>query len=201
MSAEDDVHVFDWDGANVCRVQAVLQVVLYRCAAAAAAAAAALPQSGLPTMYWCDGRYQARMVASPAGGIPLSKLSHPKPEGVAPGNGYSHVVTGPGRWVAIAGQVSLDADGKLVGEGDPEAQANQVFANLERCLAAAGATFADVVKLNFYVTDIAFLPAVRTARDEHIDTTNPPASTAVQVVSLFRPEALIEIEAYAVVAD
>jgi enamine deaminase RidA (YjgF/YER057c/UK114 family) len=132
---------------------------------------------------------------------PLSKLSHPKPEGVAPGNGYSHVVTGPGRWAAIAGQVSLDADGKLVGEGDPEAQARQVFANLERCLAAAGATFADVVKLNFYVTDIAFLPAVRTARDEHIDTTNPPASTAVQVVSLFRPEALIEIEAYAVVAD
>jgi enamine deaminase RidA (YjgF/YER057c/UK114 family) len=126
-------------------------------------------------------------------------LNHLNPEGVAPGNGYSHVVTGPGRWVAIAGQVAFDADGNLVGEGDPAAQAQQVFANLERCLQAAGATFADVVKLNFYVTDVAYLPAVRIARDAHIDTANPPASTAVQVVALFRPDILIEVEAYAVV--
>lgn len=131
----------------------------------------------------------------------MSPLTHLNPEGVAPGNGYSHVVTGPGRWVAIAGQVAFDAEGNLVGEGDAGAQARQVFANLERCLAAAGATFADVVKLNFYVTDVAFLPAIRVARDAHIDTANPPASTAVQVVALFRPDALLEIEAYAVVAD
>ena len=131
----------------------------------------------------------------------MSPISHPSPEGVAPGNGYSHVATGPGRWVAIAGQVSLDADGKFVGVGDPAAQAQQVFANLERCLSAAGATFADVVKLNFYVTDIGILPAVRTARDAYVDTVNPPASTAVQVVALFSPDALLEIEAYAVVAD
>lgn len=131
----------------------------------------------------------------------MSDLSRPQPEGVAPGNGYSHVVTGPGRWVAISGQVALDADGEIVGVGDPLAQARQVFGNLERCLAAAGATFADVMKLNFFVTDIAILPAVRTARDEHIDTANPPASTAVQVVALFKPELLLEVEAYAVVAD
>lgn len=129
----------------------------------------------------------------------MSQLTHLNPEGVAPGNGYSHVVTGPGRWVAIAGQVAFDADGNLVGEGDPAAQAQQVFANLERCLEAAGATFANVVKLNFYLTDVAFLPAVRVARDAYIDTSNPPASTAVQVVALFRPDILIEIEAYAVV--
>ncbi|WP_433015147.1 RidA family protein [Kribbella sp. CA-294648] len=126
-------------------------------------------------------------------------LTHLNPEGVAPGNGYSHVVTGPGRWVAIAGQVAFDADGNLVGEGDPAAQAQQVFANLERCLQAAGATFANVVKLNFYVTDVAYLPAVRVARDAYVDTANPPASTAVQVVALFRPDILIEVEAYAVV--
>ena len=129
----------------------------------------------------------------------MSQLTHLTPEGVAPGNGYSHVVTGPGRWVAIAGQVAFDANGNLVGEGDAATQAQQVFANLERCLAAAGATFADVVKLNFYLTDVAFLPAIRTARDAHIDTANPPASTAVQVVALFRPDLLLEIEAYAVV--
>lgn len=131
----------------------------------------------------------------------MSPISHPVPEGVAPGNGYSHVATGPGRWVAIAGQVSLDADGEFVGQGDPAAQARQVFVNLERCLTAAGATFADVVKLNFYVTDIGILPAVRTARDAYVDTADPPASTAVQVVALFSPDALLEIEAYAVVED
>jgi enamine deaminase RidA (YjgF/YER057c/UK114 family) len=131
----------------------------------------------------------------------LSQLSHLNPEGVAPGNGYTHVVSGPGRWVAISGQVAFDAEGKLVGEGDAGAQAQQVFANLERCLAAAGATFADVVKLNFFVTDVAFLPAIRVARDAHIDTANPPASTAVQVVALFRPDVLLEVEAYAVVAE
>ena len=129
----------------------------------------------------------------------MSKLSFPRPDNVAPGNGYSHVVTGPGQWVAIAGQVALDADGKFVGVGDPEAQARQVFANLDACLKAAGATFADVVKLNLYVTDIAYLPAIRTARDQYVDTTNPPASTAVQVVALFSPDALLEIEAYALI--
>lgn len=128
-------------------------------------------------------------------------LSHLNPDGVAPGNGYSHVVSGPGRWVAIAGQVSLDAQGEFVGVGDPAAQARQVFANLEKCLEAAGATFADVVKLNFFVTDIAILPHVRVARDAYIDTAEPPASTAVQVVALFSPDALIEVEAYAVVPD
>jgi enamine deaminase RidA (YjgF/YER057c/UK114 family) len=129
----------------------------------------------------------------------LSELSHPRPEGVAPGNGYSQVVTGPGQWVAIAGQVALDADGNFVGLGDPAAQARQVFANLDACLKAAGATFADVVKLNFYVTDIAYLPSIRTARDEYVDTANPPASTAVQVTALFSPDALLEVEAYAII--
>lgn len=131
----------------------------------------------------------------------MSQLSHPKPDGVAPGNGYSHVVTGPGRWVAIAGQVALDANAELVGPGDAAAQARQVFANLDACLKAAGATFDQVVKLGIYVTDLAVLPAIRTARDEYVDTANPPASTAVQVVALFRPDVLLEIEAFAIVAD
>lgn len=103
--------------------------------------------------------------------------------------------------MAISGQVALGPDGEIVGAGDAGAQARQVFANLKLCLEAAGATFADVVKLNFYVTDIGILPAVRTARDEHVDTDNPPASTAVQVAALFKPELLLEVEAYAVVPD
>ncbi|GAA4893871.1 RidA family protein [Streptomyces coeruleoprunus] len=123
------------------------------------------------------------------------------PDGVAPGSGYSHVVWGEGRLVAVSGQCAFDEDGEVVGEGDPAAQARQVFTNLRRCLAAAGATFDDVVKLTFFVTDVAHLPAVRAARDEVVDTSRPPASTAVQVTALVRPELLLEVEAFAVVPD
>ncbi|WP_307717677.1 RidA family protein [Streptomyces sp. V4I23] len=126
-------------------------------------------------------------------------LSHIPPNGVAPANGYSHVVVGEGRLVVISGQVALDAKGHVVGEGDAAAQACQVFENLRRCLAAGGATFADVAKLTYYVTDIAVLPEVRAARDAYVDTARPPASTAVQVAALFRPELLLEVEALAVI--
>jgi enamine deaminase RidA (YjgF/YER057c/UK114 family) len=132
----------------------------------------------------------------------VTTLRHvPTPPGVAPGNGYCHVVSGRGRLVAVAGQVALDEHGAVVGDGDPEAQARQVFENLRWCLAAAGAGFADVVKLGVFVTDMAYLPAVRTARDAVVDTTRPPASTAVQVAALARPEFLIEVDALALVAD
>src|SRR3954462_891482 len=116
------------------------------------------------------------------------------PDGVFPAAQYSHVVTGTGRLVAIAGQLAVDADGKLVGEGAPEAQARQVFANLGRCLAAAGAGFDDVVKLTFFVTDMAYLPAIRAARAEHIPDDRLPTASAVQVAALVRPEFLMEIE-------
>jgi enamine deaminase RidA (YjgF/YER057c/UK114 family) len=132
----------------------------------------------------------------------MSALQHFRaPDGLAPGPGYSHAVTGRGRWVATAGQVALDETGKLVGPDDPQAQTRQVFVNLGRALAAAGASFADVIKLNFYVTDIAMLPAIRAIRDEYVDTTRPPASTAVQVTALAMPGLMIEIEAWAICAD
>ena len=129
----------------------------------------------------------------------MSHLTHlSAPAGIVAGNGYSHVVWGRGRFIAVSGQIALDEHGELVGPGDPAAQARQVFANLGRCLTAAGATFQDVVKLTYFVTDIAHLPAVRTARDEVIDIAHPPASSAVQVAALFRPDLLLEIEAFAI---
>jgi enamine deaminase RidA (YjgF/YER057c/UK114 family) len=132
----------------------------------------------------------------------LTHLAHiAEPDGVAPGRGYTQVVTGAGRLVAVSGQVAFDARGDVVGPGDPGAQARQVFENLRACLAAAGATFDDVVKLTFFVTDVAYLPAVRAVRDEFVDTSRPPASTAVQVVSLVRPDLLLEVEAFAVVSE
>ncbi|MEU5375202.1 RidA family protein [Streptomyces sp. NPDC005968] len=123
----------------------------------------------------------------------------PAPDGVAPATAYTHVVMGTGRFVAISGQLALDEDGRLVGAGDPAAQARQVFENLRRCLAAAGATFDHVVKLTFFVTDMAHMTAIRAARAEHIPDDRLPAASAVQVAALVRPEFLMEIEAYAVV--
>lgn len=126
------------------------------------------------------------------------RLTHiARPEGVAPGPGYTQVVTGTGQLVAVSGQVALDENGQLVGPGDPSAQARQVFENLRRCLAAAGLSFGEVIKLTYYVTDVAHLPQVRAVRDEFIDVAHPPASTAVQVVALVRPEFLLEVEAFA----
>ncbi|GAA2828587.1 RidA family protein [Kitasatospora paracochleata] len=123
------------------------------------------------------------------------------PAGVAPSTRYSHVVSATGRQVFVAGQVALDESGALVGEGDAVAQARQVFANIGRCLAAAGAGFEHLTKLTIFVTDIAHLPGVRTAWDEALDPKHAPASSAVQVAGLFLPGLLLEIEAYAVVPD
>jgi enamine deaminase RidA (YjgF/YER057c/UK114 family) len=123
------------------------------------------------------------------------------PGGVAAGRGYSQVVTGRGQLVVVSGQVAQDECGELVGAGDAAAQARQVFENLRRCLAQVGAGFGDVVKLTFFVLDVADLPAIRAARDAVIDTTRPPASTAVQVAALFAPGYLLEIEAWALVGD
>ncbi|MEV5098893.1 RidA family protein [Streptomyces rochei] len=131
----------------------------------------------------------------------MSELTRiPAPEGVAPAAQYTHVVLGTGTFVAVSGQLALDEDGKVVGEGDAEAQARQVFENLRRCLAAAGANFDDVVKLTFFVTDMAHMSAIRAARAEHIPDDRLPAASAVQVAALVRPEFLMEIEALAVVS-
>ncbi|WP_405640864.1 RidA family protein [Streptomyces uncialis] len=131
-----------------------------------------------------------------------SHLTHvPAPDGVFPATAYTHVVLGTGRFVAISGQLALDEDGKLVGAGDPAAQARQIFTNLGRCLAAAGTGFDDVVKLTYFVTDIRNLAAVREVRGDFLDPARLPASSAVQVGALVGPEFLMEIEAYAIVPE
>ncbi|MEX0681896.1 MAG: RidA family protein [Dehalococcoidia bacterium] len=116
-------------------------------------------------------------------------------------SGYTHVVIATGgKSVFIAGQVALDTDGNLIGEGDVAAQAEQVFTNLTAALAAVGGTFANVVKITVFLTDMSHITTVRDIRNRYVDTANPPASTAVEVVALARPEWLIEVEAIAVVA-
>jgi reactive intermediate/imine deaminase len=126
------------------------------------------------------------------------QLSNP-PTLAAPA-GYSHLATvGAGRLVFVSGQVALDDKGNMVGKDDFRAQARQVFENLRAALEAAGASFRDVIKLNTYVVDIAGLAHFRAVRDEYVNTANPPASTALQVQRLFRPEFLLEVEAIAAV--
>jgi reactive intermediate/imine deaminase len=121
------------------------------------------------------------------------------PDTIAPPTGYTHVVETKGsRTVYISGQIALDPQGKLVGENDMQAQAEQVFKNLQAALASVGATFADVVKFTYFIVDISQIQAIRDVRNRYINTANPPASTAVEVRQLFRPEFLLEVEAVAV---
>ena len=125
------------------------------------------------------------------------------PATLPPPTGYSHIAkVNKGTLVYVAGQVSADASGKLVGEGDLGAQAEQVFKNLKLALEAAGATMADVVKMNTYlVAEVSQddLPKMRAVRERYMSKDKPPASTLVVVSRLARPGWLIEIEAVAAI--
>jgi reactive intermediate/imine deaminase len=129
------------------------------------------------------------------------RITRSNPEGLLTPGGYSHVVevTGPARTVYVAGQLPVDAKGTVVGARDMKAQAEQVFKNLETALAAAGARFDDVVKMNTYVTDISQIQAIRDVRARYFRS-GVPASTLVQVGALARPDCMLEIEVVAVVA-
>ncbi|HYF60187.1 MAG TPA: RidA family protein [Burkholderiaceae bacterium] len=120
------------------------------------------------------------------------------PPGV-PRAGYSHVavVTG-GRTIHVSGQVAVDEQGRVVGTTF-EAQAERVFDNLERALAAAGATLAHVAKMNVYVVglDAARVKAFREIRGRRFGE-HRPASTLVGTTALVVPEFMLEVEVVAV---
>ncbi|CAM3713776.1 RidA family protein [Kibdelosporangium persicum] len=123
--------------------------------------------------------------------------------GNAPGNGYAHAVTASGRLAFISGQVAIDEQGRLVGPGDLAAQTRQCLRNLENVLKRLGAGWADVVRFNWYVVDVAEVQVVRDVRDEFVRPAlggDPnPASSLIQVAGLFKPEFLIEVDAVAAV--
>lgn len=123
------------------------------------------------------------------------------PKTMAPPPGYTYVVetTGPGRTVYIAGQLGLDLDNMLVGApGDFRAQCEKAFDNLGLALAAVGARFSDLVKINNYLVDMAHISIFREVRDKFLNRKAPPASTTVAISELARPGALFEIEGIAV---
>ena len=117
---------------------------------------------------------------------------------------FSQVVvvrSGATTTIYLSGQVSVDQENNLIGAGDLKAQAEYAFANLERALAAAGATPADVVKINIYIKNYESPHAtiVREAMRTVFRHKELPASTWLGVETLALPELLIEVDAIAVI--
>ncbi len=116
--------------------------------------------------------------------------------------GFSQAIEVEGRHrvVYCSGQTSVDGNGNPVYAGDMIKQINQALDNLEIVLKAAGLTFANIVRLNYYTTDMTALSNAAPAYRPRLAAAGcKSASTAVGVTSLFHPELMIEIEATAVV--
>ncbi len=122
-----------------------------------------------------------------------------KLENMHPTRGYSHAARA-GNTLYIAGQVALDGDGNVIGEGDMAAQVRQVLENLTTVLASQDADFSNVVKINIFTTDIDGFLQTSDIRREYF-AGHAPASTLVQIERLARPVFLVEIEAIAIVPD
>ena len=134
----------------------------------------------------------------------MSQKKFVNPPGLKPLGMYSNVscATG-GTIVFISGQVAVDTEGRVVGKGDIEAQAVQVFENLKLALGAVGGTFNDVLKLTIFIRDLTpeRRKAVMGVRGRYISHTQPPAATMVGIDRLVEDDLLVEIEAVAAVDD
>lgn len=121
------------------------------------------------------------------------------PGGMTQPTAYTHLVKFD-KFLFIAGQVALDAEGNVIGDGDMKAQVRQVLENLKTILASEGADFSNIVKINTFTTDIEAFFETGDIRREYFGS-NAPASTLVQIDRLARPVFLVEIEAIAVSPD
>src|SRR3954471_7648014 len=127
----------------------------------------------------------------------MGTLEHPPAEGLLHNPAFSQVVAASGkRTIYTAGQVSIDERGALVGAADLAAQTAQAMRNVGLALSAAGASYADIVKITTYVVN--YKPEHRSiigkARSPFFAGGGPPASTLLAVTALALPEWLIEIE-------
>lgn len=118
------------------------------------------------------------------------------PEGMTQPKSYSHLVK-YGDLMFIAGQVALDGDGNVIGEGDMAAQFRQVLENLKSILQSEGADFSDIVKITIFTTDIEKYIEAAPLRSEYFGE-HAPAGTLVQIERLARPVFLVEVEAIAI---
>ncbi|MBR1219733.1 RidA family protein [Bradyrhizobium sp. U87765 SZCCT0131] len=131
----------------------------------------------------------------------MGKLECPRPQGLQQSPAFSQVVVAAGtHTIYTAGQVSTDESGATIGIGDLAAQTTQVMRNVGLALAAAGASYSDIVKITTFVVN--YRPEHRAvigkARAPFFADGTPPASTLVGVGALAHPEWLVEIEAVAV---
>jgi 2-iminobutanoate/2-iminopropanoate deaminase len=124
--------------------------------------------------------------------VPVKGLA--QPHGVWSGV----VVSEPGRLVFICGLIARDAEGDLVGRGDMAAQTRQVCENLKTACAAAGAALDDIVRVDVYTADIEAFDIIHAVRREYFPN-DPPVSTMVEISRFVENDALIEINAIAVV--
>lgn len=130
-------------------------------------------------------------------------LTYPTPKNLPKPPTYSQVVVAAGtRLVFVAGQIAVDETGATVAKGDLAGQTTQAMRNLKSALEAAGASFADVVKITTFVVDYTAEKRgiIGQARGAFFAGLTPPASTLLGVSALAAPDWLIEIEATAVLA-
>ena len=134
-----------------------------------------------------------------ATGTAAQDIERSNPEGMTQPTAYSHLVMYD-KLMFIAGQVALDGEGNVVGEGDMGSQLRQVFENMKTVLASKGADFSNIVKINIFTTDIDALRQSFGIRSEYFGE-HAPASTLVQIERLARPVFMVEIEAIAIAPD
>ncbi len=114
--------------------------------------------------------------------------------------GYSHVVR-VGDTVWVSGQLPLDQEGNIVGKGDIAIQTDKTYENLQKCLESVGATLHDIVMLGIYVTDLdEYDKNTRDVRKKYFGKYRP-ATTGIEISRLYFPEAMIEVEATAVIGS
>ncbi len=121
-----------------------------------------------------------------------------EPDGLAaPPEPYSHAIR-CGDTLYLAGQVAFDEQNQVVGAGDPERQAEQVWRNIGLAVEAAGGALSDVVKITIFLKDVRHAPAEISVRERLFEPGRFPVCTLVQVANLGLPELLMEVDAVAV---
>ena len=127
----------------------------------------------------------------------MKKIINPKNVHRRPNYNQGILVDG-GKLLFMAGQTAVDAQGNVVGKGDIEAQARQVYENMKLVLDEAGGTFDDIVKTTIYITDIKNREGLHQVRKKYF-TGDQATSTLLIIKGLAREEFLMEVEAIAVI--
>jgi reactive intermediate/imine deaminase len=113
--------------------------------------------------------------------------------------GYSHIAK-IGDTVHVSGQLPLDQEGKIVGKGDMTLQTEKTYENLKKCLESVGATINDIVMLRVFVTDLEEFQKTGEVRKKYFGKYRP-ATTGLEISRLYFDDAMIEVEATAVIGS